>query len=60
MTTNDLINASFEARRSGNIDEACRLMGEAMKRRDANRVLAARYTMKPRHKATYKKTFVAG
>lgn len=59
MTTNDIINASFEARRAGNIDEACRLMGEAMKRPDADRVLADRYTMKPRHKGTYKKAFRA-
>lgn len=59
MTTNDLINASFEARNKGNIDEACRLMGEAMKRPDAGRVLEDRYTSKPRHSGTYKKVFTA-
>lgn len=59
MTTNELINASFDARKNGNIDEACRIMGEAMKRPDADRVLADRYTMKPRHSGTYKKVFTA-
>jgi len=59
MTTNQLIDASFDARNNGNIDEACRLMGEAMKRPDAERVLAERYAMKPRHSGTYKKVFIA-
>ena len=59
MTTSELIHASLDARKNGNISEACRLMGEAMKRPDADRVLADRYATKPRHSGTYKKVFTA-